>query len=213
MFDRSDEGVEAWEFSAPSAFDGEGERIPFDERPGVELQMELEALYRRDKRDPGLWLGLISLLLVFLLLVPGESALVASGIVAAGMGAATLGVLRVRRRQLSDAFEAELAARRREELEDASEPAYRLVVLRDALDRLEDRSSRRIEIALGAAATVIFSSFGFAEGLELGLVLGAFFGLLTALTFREERRRLAEEMAMKDEVRAIEARRELPPAE
>jgi len=216
QFDPNDEGVEAWEFSTPSAFpEGEGERVPFDERSTVEIQMEIERLERGDVRERRVWSLIALTLFAVLVVTPGDIASGAAtlGLILAGFASTAVGLLRVRRHQLRRALEDELEARRREEIDVAESPAHRLAVLRDALDRLEDRPSGWLAVALGALAALIFVVLGLVFGVELGVVLGGFFGLFTALAAREERRQLADATAMKEEVRAIEARRELPSPE
>jgi len=210
VFGRDDEGVEAWEFSTPSVVDGRGERIPFDERPTVEIQMEIDGLLKGDRRERGVWVVLVVALISLLMMLPGDIVLTGLGLVAAGITATTIGLLRVRRRQLRDALEGEVAERRREELADATERGHRLAVLHDALDRSENHPRRRVEIVVGFGATLLFGGFGLVEAQQLGVVLGAFFGVLTAVAVRDEWRRLLDEAAMREEIRAIEEGRALP---
>ena len=212
-FDPDDEGVEAWEFSIPSAVSEPGERIPFDERPTVEIQMDVDRLRRGEEREGRVWIAVALCLVVFLAIVPGGAGMAVLGFVLAGVAAAVLGVLQVRRHQLREALEGELETRRREQLETAEEPAQRLAALRDELDRQEHRGRNWGQIGVGLLATIVTIGFGLAGSTQLLTALGGFFGLTTLLAVNEERLRTAEEAVLREQVRAIEEGRALPPVE
>lgn len=204
--DPNAEGVEAWEFSTPFVQEETGgERVAFDERTTLEIQLEVQRLDEADDRERGIWMLGLLLLVAFFLLTPGQAGLGLIGIAGAAFGSTAIGLLRVRRRQLRGALGRELAARRREELARASDSALRLAVLRDELDRLEERPRRIAEIVLSAAAGLLFGVMGLVTGTQPAMLAGGAFGVLSLLSWRDDRTRAAEADELRERIRAIEA--------